>query len=77
MPAIMPQAFLEWRIARARLEIVVSDDNMLKDAMDGFNKTYAKDSWISSYLKEGEHFHFARYRRQRGGNLEGNAYRSA
>ena len=53
------EAFLEWRIARARLEIVVSDDHLLKDAMDGFNKTYAKDSWISSYLKEGEHFHFA------------------
>ena len=45
------EAFLEWRIARARLEIVVSDDNLLKDAMDGFNKTYAKDSWISSYLR--------------------------
>jgi hypothetical protein len=54
------EALIEWRIARARLEILVSDDEVLKDAIDDFNRTYAKDSsWMSAYLKEGDKFHFA------------------
>jgi hypothetical protein len=54
------EAFLEWRIARARLEIVVSDDKVLKEAIDGFNETCAKEGnfLISPYLKEGGHFRF-------------------
>jgi hypothetical protein len=35
------EAFTEWRIARARLEIVVPDDERLKQAMDRFNAAYA------------------------------------
>lgn len=54
------EAFLEWRIARARLEIVVSDDKLLKEAVDGFNGTCTEEDkyFISPYLKEGEHFRF-------------------
>ena len=53
------EAFTEWRIARARLEIVVSDDECLKQAIDRFNAVCAAaDGWVSPYLKEGEHFHF-------------------
>jgi hypothetical protein len=54
------EAFLEWRVARARLEIIVSDDELLKDAVDKFNKTFEQDDevWISAYLKEGESFRF-------------------
>lgn len=52
-------AFTEWRIARARLEIVVSDDECLKQAINRFNAVCAAaDGWVSPYLKEGEHFHF-------------------
>ena len=55
------EAFAEWRIARARLEIVIYDDERLKGAIEHFHKTYKKadDSWVSAYLKEGEHFRFA------------------
>jgi hypothetical protein len=55
------EAFLEWRIARARLEIVVSDDERLKQAIDHFNRTHAEANaaWVSTYLKEGEHFRFS------------------
>lgn len=53
------EAFTEWRIARARLEIVVPDDECLKQAIDGFNSVFAAaDGWVSAYLKEGESFHF-------------------
>jgi hypothetical protein len=47
-------AFTEWRIARARLEIVVSaDDERLKQAIDRFNAIYvATDGWVSAYLKK-------------------------
>jgi hypothetical protein len=53
-------AFTEWRIARARLEIVVPDDKDLEEAIRGFNETYkrADDAWVSIYLKEGEDFRF-------------------
>jgi hypothetical protein len=53
------EALAEWRIARARLEIVVSDDERLKEAIDRFHAVYGKaEEWVSSYLREGEHFHF-------------------
>ncbi len=53
------EAFTEWRIARARLEIVVSDDERLNQAIDRFNAAYgAAGGWVSAYLKEGEDFHF-------------------
>ncbi len=53
------EAFTEWRIARARLEIVVSDDEDLKEAIEDFNRLHAKaDAAFSAYLKEGEHFRF-------------------
>ena len=53
------EAFTEWRIARARLEIVVPDDECLKQAIDHFNAVFAvADDWVSAYLKEGENFHF-------------------
>jgi hypothetical protein len=54
------EAFLEWRIARARLEIVVSDDKLLEDAVNGFNENFLKENniWISPYLKEGALFRF-------------------
>jgi hypothetical protein len=47
------EAFLEWRIARARLEIVVSDDELLKQAVDRFNKSHAdaNAAWVSSRLR--------------------------
>ena len=52
-------AFTEWRIARAWLEIVVSDDERLKQAIDRFDAIYvATDGWVSAYLKEGETFRF-------------------
>jgi len=52
-------AFTEWRIARARLEIVVPDDELLRQAIDRFNAVHAAaDGWVSPYLKEGEGFHF-------------------
>lgn len=54
------EALVEWRIARARLEIVVFDDKLLGGAIDDFNNTYRKDSsWMSNYLKEGDKFNFA------------------
>ncbi len=53
------EAFTEWRIARARLEIVVPDDESLKQAIERFNAVIAEaDDWVSAYLKEGENFHF-------------------
>lgn len=53
------KALTEWRVARARLEIVVSDDERLKQAIDRFNTVYGKaDRWVSAYLKEGEDFRF-------------------
>ena len=54
------EAFTEWRIARARLEIVVADDERLRQAIDRFNAAYGEaDVWVSAYLKEGEDFRFA------------------
>jgi hypothetical protein len=54
------EAFTEWRIARARLEIVVPDDKDLEEAVEKFNQIYAKaeSSWVSTYVKEGEDFRF-------------------
>jgi hypothetical protein len=53
------EAFTEWRIARARMEIVVPDDKRLEEAIDRFNAAYgAADVWVSAYLKEGKNFCF-------------------
>ena len=56
------EARSEWRIARARLKIVVFDDERLKQATDRFQSANVKaDGWISTYLKEGEGFRFNDY----------------
>jgi len=53
------RALTEWRVARARLEIVVSDDERLKQAIGRFNTAYGEaDRWVSTYLKKGEDFRF-------------------
>jgi hypothetical protein len=58
------EAFTEWRIARARLEIVVPDDKDLEEAVEKFNEIYAEaeSSWLSTYLKEGENFRFVDFK---------------
>jgi hypothetical protein len=53
------EAFTEWRMARARLDILVPDDENLRQAIDRFNAAFVTaDGWVSLYLKEGENFHF-------------------
>lgn len=53
-------ALTEWRVARARLQIIVSDDERLKQAIGRFNTAYGKaDRWVSDYLKIGEDFCFS------------------
>jgi hypothetical protein len=53
------EALNEWRIARARLEIVVSDDERLKQAIGRFHAAFgATDRWVSAYLKKGQDFRF-------------------
>jgi len=56
-------ALTEWRVARARLEIVVSDDERLKRAIYRFNVAYGEaDRWVSDYQKKGEDFRFEDWR---------------
>jgi hypothetical protein len=53
------EAFNEWRVARARLEIVVSEDERLTQAIDGFSSCReAADNWVSIYLRKGKDFRF-------------------
>jgi hypothetical protein len=54
------RALTEWRVARARLQIVVSDDERLKQAIGRFDTVYREAvGWVSAYLKKGEDFRFS------------------
>jgi hypothetical protein len=53
----------EWRIARARLEILVSDDKCLEQAVKHFSKCREEATeWVMDYLDEGEGFCFSKYK---------------
>src|SRR5229473_770636 len=50
-------AHVEWRAARARLDIVIAEDVQLYSAMERFEVSRGKGSrWVMEYLKEGENF---------------------
>jgi len=56
------EAHAQWRTAQARVEILISDDIALKQAIDAFGEARADATrWILEYQRLGEQFSLGRY----------------